>query len=81
VQRISGRRREIELLVILPRLIILGVNRQSADAGDICRLQGAQIGVAEKGAAVALLLPVLVTRREKSTIQGSMIAESPINQN
>jgi hypothetical protein len=60
VQRIGGRRDEIELFVILPRLIVLGVNRQSADAGDICRLQGAQNGVAEKSAADALPLPIFV---------------------
>jgi hypothetical protein len=40
--------------------VILGVNDERADAGDLGSLNGAQEGVAHESSANALSLPVLV---------------------
>lgn len=58
MQRIGGRRLEVEPLVKRTRRVVLGVNHDRADTGNVGHLQRAQNGVAQQPRADPLALPL-----------------------
>lgn len=54
---VARQRAEAEVFVKRPRFVVLGVNRESTNAGDVCGLQSSPHRVLEHPRAEAFALP------------------------
>jgi hypothetical protein len=70
VEGVGGRGDEIEMLVEASGVVVFGVNREGADAGDVGGLQGALHGIAQERFANALALPAAIDGQAREQHDG-----------
>jgi len=70
MHRIGRGRDEIEFLIEVTGFVILGMNREGTDAGNVRGLQGALHGVPQKRFPDALALPATIYRQTRKEHNG-----------
>lgn len=74
MERVAGRRGKVELLVVGPRCIILGVDGEGAYAADLGGLQRPKDRVSQQRPADSFLLPVLPDGKASQQHDGNRVA-------